>query len=166
MRGISPKYFSTLGVTPRVGQSCHFDVEVPSAFVPTVVYCAPVARVESGPAKASGITARNTFHETIALLSQPRRHCCRQSPRNEAFWRGRPLSGQAQKPASKSYLLKAERMLDGKSNALARPGLVVVTTAKLQAWAPQQRHPQAPKLSTSETRRCYQDLSTRTPTSP
>lgn len=42
-----------------------------------------------------------------------------------------PASGQAQKPASKTYVLKAARMFDGKSNALATPGLVVVTGGKI-----------------------------------
>src|SRR5580704_14588354 len=39
--------------------------------------------------------------------------------------------GQTQKPASKSYVLKAARMFDGKSNALTRPGLIVVTDGKI-----------------------------------
>jgi imidazolonepropionase-like amidohydrolase len=39
--------------------------------------------------------------------------------------------GQAQKPASKSYVLKAARMFDGKSDALVKPGLVVVTDGKI-----------------------------------
>jgi imidazolonepropionase-like amidohydrolase len=41
------------------------------------------------------------------------------------------LFGQAQKPASKSYVLKAARMFDGKSDALVKPGLVVVTDGKI-----------------------------------
>ncbi len=44
-----------------------------------------------------------------------------------------PANGQAQKPASKTYVLKAARMFDGKSNALATPGLVVVTDGKITA---------------------------------
>jgi imidazolonepropionase-like amidohydrolase len=39
--------------------------------------------------------------------------------------------GQAQKPSSKSYVLKAARMFDGKSDALLKPGLVVVTDGKI-----------------------------------
>jgi imidazolonepropionase-like amidohydrolase len=39
--------------------------------------------------------------------------------------------GQAQKAASKSYVLKAARMFDGKSDALVKPGLVVVTDGKI-----------------------------------
>jgi imidazolonepropionase-like amidohydrolase len=42
-----------------------------------------------------------------------------------------PVLGQNQKPASKSYVLKAARMFDGKSNALVTPGLVVVTGDKI-----------------------------------
>jgi len=41
-----------------------------------------------------------------------------------------PAMGQ-EKKASKSYVLKAARMFDGKSNALATPGLVVVTDGKI-----------------------------------
>src|SRR5271155_2031166 len=41
--------------------------------------------------------------------------------------------GQAQKPANKSYVLKAARMFDGKSDALVKPGLVVVTDGKIAA---------------------------------
>jgi imidazolonepropionase-like amidohydrolase len=44
-----------------------------------------------------------------------------------------PAHGQAQKPASKTYVLKATRMFDGKSNALATPGLVVVAEGKIVA---------------------------------
>jgi imidazolonepropionase-like amidohydrolase len=40
---------------------------------------------------------------------------------------------QAPKPASKSYVLKAARMFDGKSDALVKPGLVVVTGRKIAA---------------------------------
>jgi imidazolonepropionase-like amidohydrolase len=42
-----------------------------------------------------------------------------------------PAFGQAQKPASKSYVLKAARLFDGKSDALVKPGLVVVTDGKI-----------------------------------
>lgn len=42
-----------------------------------------------------------------------------------------PVRAQAQKPASKSYVLKAARIFDGKSDALAKPGLVVVTDGKI-----------------------------------
>jgi imidazolonepropionase-like amidohydrolase len=38
-----------------------------------------------------------------------------------------------QKPASKTYVLKAARMFDGKSNALGTPGLVVVTDGKISS---------------------------------
>jgi imidazolonepropionase-like amidohydrolase len=41
--------------------------------------------------------------------------------------------GQTQKPASKTYVLKAARMFDGKSNALVKPGLVIVTDGKIAA---------------------------------
>jgi imidazolonepropionase-like amidohydrolase len=41
-----------------------------------------------------------------------------------------PAIGQ-EKKASKSYVLKAARMFDGKSDALATPGLVVITDGKI-----------------------------------
>src|ERR1700682_5887089 len=44
-----------------------------------------------------------------------------------------PAHGQAQKPANKTYVLKAARMFDGKSNALVTPGQVVVTDGKIVA---------------------------------
>jgi imidazolonepropionase-like amidohydrolase len=44
-----------------------------------------------------------------------------------------PVRGQAQKTASKTYVLKAARMFDGKSNALVTPGLVVVSEGKITA---------------------------------
>src|SRR5579864_193974 len=44
-----------------------------------------------------------------------------------------PAHGQAQKPAGKTYVLKAARMFDGKSTALATPGLVVVSQGKIVA---------------------------------
>jgi imidazolonepropionase-like amidohydrolase len=41
--------------------------------------------------------------------------------------------GQAQKAANKTYVLKAARLFDGKSNALVTPGVVVVTDGKIVA---------------------------------
>jgi len=41
--------------------------------------------------------------------------------------------GQAQKPADKTYVLKAARLFDGKSNAVVSPGAVVVTGGKITA---------------------------------
>src|SRR5258708_28011851 len=41
--------------------------------------------------------------------------------------------GQSQKAASKTYVLKAARLFDGKSNALVTPGVVVVTDGKIVA---------------------------------
>jgi imidazolonepropionase-like amidohydrolase len=41
--------------------------------------------------------------------------------------------GQGQKPADKSYVLKAARLFDGKSNSVVTPGLVVVTGDKITA---------------------------------
>ena len=38
---------------------------------------------------------------------------------------------QTQKPASKTYALKAARMFDGKSDSLTKPGLVIVTDGKI-----------------------------------
>jgi imidazolonepropionase-like amidohydrolase len=42
-----------------------------------------------------------------------------------------PTFGQAQKPATNSYALKADRMFDGKNNSLTKPGLVVVTDGRI-----------------------------------
>ena len=50
-----------------------------------------------------------------------------------AFLMVSPAFGQAQKAPSKSYVLKAARMFDGKSDALMRPGLVVVTDGQIAA---------------------------------
>ena len=41
--------------------------------------------------------------------------------------------GQEKRPAGKSYVLKAARLFDGKSNALVKPGVVVVTDGKIVA---------------------------------
>src|ERR1700730_16206237 len=45
------------------------------------------------------------------------------------------LSAPAQqtKPATKTYVLKAARLFDGKSDALVKPGIVVVTDGKIVA---------------------------------
>lgn len=40
---------------------------------------------------------------------------------------------QEKKPATKTYVLKAARMFDGKSDALVKPGLVVVSDGKITA---------------------------------
>jgi imidazolonepropionase-like amidohydrolase len=45
------------------------------------------------------------------------------------FWA--PGFGQDHKPASKTYVLKAARLFDGKSNSLVTPGIVVVTDGKI-----------------------------------
>ena len=41
--------------------------------------------------------------------------------------------GQERKPAGKTYVLKAARLFDGKSNGLVKPGVVVVTDGKIVA---------------------------------
>lgn len=46
---------------------------------------------------------------------------------------GAGVFGQEKKPAGKSYVLKAARLFDGKSNALVKPGVVVVTDGKIVA---------------------------------
>jgi len=51
------------------------------------------------------------------------------------FWASGIL-GQGQKPADKTYVLKAARLFDGKSNSLVTPGLVVVTGGKITAVGP------------------------------
>jgi len=44
--------------------------------------------------------------------------------------------GQAQKPADKTYVLKAARLFDGKADALVTPGLVIVTGGKIVGVGP------------------------------
>src|SRR5947209_9503160 len=44
-----------------------------------------------------------------------------------------PGQSQAQKPAGKTYVLKAARMFDGKGSALSKPGVVVVSEGKIVA---------------------------------
>src|SRR5262249_12449413 len=44
--------------------------------------------------------------------------------------------GQAQNPPSKTIVLKAARMFDGKSDALVKPGVVVVQGGKIVAAGP------------------------------
>ena len=43
---------------------------------------------------------------------------------------------QSQKPTSKTYVLKAARMFDGRSDALVKPGLVVVTDGRIVGVGP------------------------------
>ncbi len=47
-----------------------------------------------------------------------------------------PGMGQGQKPTDKTYVLKAARLFDGKSNSVVTPGLVVVTGGKIAAVGP------------------------------
>jgi len=42
-------------------------------------------------------------------------------------------NGQAQKPADKTYVLKAARLFDGKTDSVLTPGLVVITGSKIVA---------------------------------
>jgi imidazolonepropionase-like amidohydrolase len=44
-----------------------------------------------------------------------------------------PGMGQGQKPAVKTYVLKAARLFDGKSNSVVSPGLIVITGGKITA---------------------------------
>ena len=44
-----------------------------------------------------------------------------------------PVPAQSQKTAGKTYVIKAARMFDGKSNSLAKPGIVVVADGKITA---------------------------------
>ena len=44
-----------------------------------------------------------------------------------------PVPERAQQAAGKTTVLKAARLFDGKSNALATPGIVVVTDGKITA---------------------------------
>ena len=47
------------------------------------------------------------------------------------FWA--PGYGQGQQPTNRTYVLKAARLFDGKSNALVTPGLVVIADGKIVA---------------------------------
>jgi imidazolonepropionase-like amidohydrolase len=47
------------------------------------------------------------------------------------FFAATSAVGQQPKPASKTYVLKAARMFDGNSDAVAKPGVVVVTDGKI-----------------------------------
>jgi imidazolonepropionase-like amidohydrolase len=49
------------------------------------------------------------------------------------LWAGAGASSQERKTAGRSYVLKASRLFDGKSNALVKPGVVVVTDGKIVA---------------------------------
>jgi imidazolonepropionase-like amidohydrolase len=49
---------------------------------------------------------------------------------------GSGIYGQAQNPASKTYVLKAAALFDGKSDTLITPGLVVVTGGRIVAVGP------------------------------
>src|SRR5271169_6251615 len=42
-----------------------------------------------------------------------------------------PGFGQGQKAADKTYVLKAARLFDGKSNAVVTPGLIIVSGGKI-----------------------------------
>ena len=44
-----------------------------------------------------------------------------------------PAPTRAQQPSSKTYVLKAARMFDGKNNSITKPGVVVVTDGKIVA---------------------------------
>jgi len=44
-----------------------------------------------------------------------------------------PAHGQTLKPSGKTIVLKAARLFDGKSGALVKPGVVVVTDGKIVA---------------------------------
>jgi imidazolonepropionase-like amidohydrolase len=48
-----------------------------------------------------------------------------------AFILWAPGNGQGQKPAEKTYVLRAARLFDGKSNALVTPGVVVVSAGRI-----------------------------------
>jgi len=45
--------------------------------------------------------------------------------------------GQAQKPSEKSYILKAARLFDGRTDTLVTPGVVVITGSRIAAVGPQ-----------------------------
>ena len=47
-----------------------------------------------------------------------------------------PGMGQGQKPADKTYVLRAARLFDGKGNSVVAPGLVVVSGGKITAVGP------------------------------
>lgn len=51
------------------------------------------------------------------------------------------IDAQAQKPAERSYVLKAARLFDGKNDSLATPGLLVVTGGRIVAVGPSAQIP-------------------------
>ena len=51
---------------------------------------------------------------------------------------GARIDAQAQKQAERSYVLKAARLFDGKSDSLATPGLLVVTGGRIVAQLTQE----------------------------
>jgi imidazolonepropionase-like amidohydrolase len=53
---------------------------------------------------------------------------------------------QTQKPADKTYLLKAARLFDGKSDALVTPGLLVVTGGKIVGVGPSASIPEGAEV--------------------
>lgn len=59
------------------------------------------------------------------------------------FWA--PGYGQGQSPANKTYVLKAARLFDGKSNTLVTPGLVVATGGKIAVVGASANTPRALK---------------------
>ena len=54
-----------------------------------------------------------------------------------------PAHGQTLKPSGKTIVLKAARLFDGKSGALVKPGVVVVTAGKSSRREPARRSQQA-----------------------
>jgi len=54
--------------------------------------------------------------------------------------------GQAQKPSEKSYVLKAARLFDGRSDTLVTPGVVVVTGDRIVGVGPQATLPAAAEV--------------------
>ena len=51
------------------------------------------------------------------------------------------MHAEAQKPAEKTYVLKAARLFDGKNDSLAMPGIVVVTSGRIVAVGPSAQTP-------------------------
>ena len=51
------------------------------------------------------------------------------------------IDAQAQKPAQRTYVLKAARLFDGKNDSLATPGLLVVTGGRIVAVGPSAQIP-------------------------
>jgi imidazolonepropionase-like amidohydrolase len=73
-------------------------------------------------------------------------------------------AAQQTKPAGKTYALKAARLFDGNSDALVKPGIVVVTDGKIVAAGASATVPPGAEVIDLGDATCFQASSTRIPT--